>query len=247
MIVTSMGEITVELFAEETPVAVGNFLGLAEGTRPFIHAATKKEIRAPFYDNSDFHRVIANFMIQGGRYRAGEQEGPGYAFADEMNAKSLGLDKIHPYRNGVVHKWIKNLPNYRDEFVRMITNPTLKKLGILNDFAAYQSRKDEIEKAYDDLTFQGAYENIGYSYIDDRPSHPNERGTLVMANAGPNTNGSQFFINLVDNPQINGKYTVFGRVIAGMEIADAIGKVEVGANWQPVAPVHILTIRRVAR
>ncbi len=121
---TSRGEIVLELFYEDTPLTVTNFVGLSEGT---LAAAKGK----PFYDGLTFHRVIDDFMIQGGDPEGSGRGGPGYRFTDEFR---------------------------------------------------------------DDLTF-------------DRP------GLLAMANAGPETNGSQFFITHVPTSWLNGKHTIFGTVV----------------------------------
>lgn len=121
---TSKGPIVLELFYEKTPLTVTNFVGLAEGT---LDAAKGK----PFYDGLTFHRVISDFMIQGGDPEGTGRGGPGYRFADEC---------------------------------------------------------------FDDLTF-------------DKP------GYLAMANAGPGTNGSQFFITHVPTTWLNGKHTIFGQVV----------------------------------
>lgn len=121
---TSKGNILLELFYDKTPLTVTNFVGLAEGTLD----ATKGK---PFYDGLTFHRVISDFMIQGGDPRGNGTGGPGYRFADEFR---------------------------------------------------------------DDLKF-------------DKP------GYLAMANAGPGTNGSQFFITHVPTDWLNGKHTIFGQVV----------------------------------
>ena len=89
-----------------------------------------------------------------------------------------------------------------------------------------------------------AYENMGYKYDDKRPSHKPNRGVLAMANSGPNTNGSQFFINLADTPWLTGRHTVFGKVVKGMDIVEKIGEVGVGPGSKPVTPVKIVSIRR---
>lgn len=84
----------------------------------------------------------------------------------------------------------------------------------------------------------------GYEINDEFPtSRPNrnERGTISMANAGPNTGGSQFFINLVDNAHLDNKHPVFGRVVKGMDVVDAIGKVPTDVNDRPLAPVMIIS------
>ena len=139
---TTMGEITVALY-DDMPVTAGNF---------------EKLVREGFYTNVTFHRVMDQFMIQGGDPTGTGMGGPGYEI--------------------------------RDEF------PTGR-----------QNR--------------------------------NDRGTISMANAGPNTGGSQFFINLVDNNYLDAKHPVFGKVVEGMEVVDAIGKVPVDARDRPVTPIVI--------
>lgn len=121
---TDRGPIKLELYPDKAPLTVANFVNLA---------------RRGFYDGLNFHRVIADFMIQGGCPEGSGRGGPGYRFEDEAN-------------NGVGH----------------------------------------------------------------------ERGVLSMANAGPNTNGSQFFITHVATPWLDGKHTVFGKVVEGLEVVDAV-------------------------
>jgi peptidyl-prolyl cis-trans isomerase B (cyclophilin B) len=124
---TARGRIVCELFTKEAPATVNNFVFLA---------------REGFYDGTTFHRVLADFMIQGGDPTGTGRGGPGYKFADETD----------PGKNPKKH----------------------------------------------------------------------ERGTLSMANAGPNTNGSQFFITHVPTPWLDGKHTVFGRVLEGQDVVDAV-------------------------
>lgn len=133
---TSKGKILLSLEFERTPLTVANFVGLAEGQ---IKNSAKAE-GVKFYDSLTFHRVIPNFMIQGGDPQGTGRGGPGYAFKDEC------------------------LP---------------------------------------ELKF-------------DRP------GLLAMANSGPKTNGSQFFITHVPTTWLNGKHTIFGKVISGQEVVNAI-------------------------
>ncbi len=129
---TNKGVITIKLEMEKTPITVTNFVGLAEGTIDNM----EKEAGVPFYDGLIFHRVISDFMIQGGDPKGTGRGGPGYRFGDEID-------------------------------------PTL------NHDAA---------------------------------------GILSMANAGPGTNGSQFFITHLPTPHLNGKHTVFGKVVEGLSV-----------------------------
>jgi peptidyl-prolyl cis-trans isomerase A (cyclophilin A) len=139
-LVTSRGEIRVQLFDDTAPKTVTNFLGLATGSKSWKDPSTGGEQRRPLYDGTVFHRVIPQFMIQGGDPLGTGRGGPGYSFEDEV---------------GGPHRF-------------------------------------------------------------DRP------GRLAMANAGPNTNGSQFFITQVPTPWLDGKHTIFGQVVAGMEVVEAI-------------------------
>lgn len=161
---TNRGDIVVRLFPDHAPKTVRNFVDLAEGTREWTDPRTRKTGTAKLYDSTIFHRVIADFMIQGGDPLGTGTGGPGYRFADEF----------HP-----------------------------------------------------DLTFNRPY-------------------LLAMANAGPGTNGSQFFITTVPTPWLTGKHTIFGEVISGSEIVDAISKVPTGRNDRPVDDVVLesVTIER---
>ena len=161
---TSLGNFTVELFDSKTPKTVANFVGLAEGTREWIHPKTRVKSNTPYYDGIIFHRVIRGFVIQGGDPLGEGYGGPGYQFEDEF----------HP-----------------------------------------ELRHDRA-------------------------------GILSMANAGPNTNGSQFFITLGPTPHLDRKHSVFGAVVKGMDVVQKIGAVPVGKNDRPVTPVVMnkVTIER---
>jgi peptidyl-prolyl cis-trans isomerase A (cyclophilin A) len=158
---TSHGSFVVRFFEKEAPKTVDNFVGLAEGTREWVHPGTREKRKAPFYDGIVFHRVIDGFVIQGGDPLGTGTGGPGYKFADEF----------HP--------------------------------ALRHDRA----------------------------------------GILSMANAGPNTNGSQFFITLGPTPHLNNRHAVFGEVVDGMDTIRKIGKVPVGAQDRPVEAVVIRSVR----
>lgn len=241
VIKTSMGNIHVELFAKEAPRTVGNFIELAQGKREFTDPRTGRKVKRPFYDNLVFHRVIKNFMIQGGCPKGNGSGGPGYTFEDEINATALGLDKMKAIQPGnKPHRYL--LIRSQDAYRETVLLPLYRRMGITSR-EQFQSRIKEVERKLSQLTLKECYENMGYRYNDERDSHPPKRGMLAMANSGPNTNGSQFFINLVDTPWLAGKHTVFGEVIKGMEVVDKVAGVPVGKHARPVKDVKVVSIR----
>ncbi len=157
---TNAGSVVIRLFPDHAPKTVRNFVELAEGSRQWTDPGTGQATTAKLYDGTIFHRVIPDFMIQGGDPLGSGRGGPGYKFADE----------IHP-----------------------------------------------------DLTF-------------DRPY------LLAMANAGPGTNGSQFFITVVPTPWLNGKHTIFGEVIEGADVVDRISRVKTAGQDRPAEDVTIESV-----
>lgn len=240
---TSMGEVHVELFPAEAPETVRNFLALAGGTKEFVDPKSGEKVTRPYYDGLIFHRVIKNFMLQAGCPKGNGTGGPGYTFKDEINAVALGLDKqkvIQP--NGSAHRSLG--VRSQQDFARVVIGPLARAMGIRTqeEFAAKQK---EIQQKLKTLTLKECYENQGYRYDPKLKSRPPTRGVLAMANSGASTNGSQFFINLIDTPWLAGKHTVFGKVVKGMDVVDKIGAVPVGAKAKPLTDVTILSIREI--
>ncbi len=235
---TSMGDITLELFADEAPKTVKNFLDLAEGRKEFKDPATGKQVTRPYYDGLVFHRIIDNFMIQGGCPLGSGSGGPGYSFEDEINADALGLEKFRVMdEQGAIHQWLR-----RD--INNVARKLHAEMGITSQ-EEFNKRRGEVVTRLKEMSVKKAYEHLGYRYDSSRNSHKPLKGVLAMANSGPNTNGSQFFINLIDTPWLTGKHTVFGKVIGGMDVIEKMGKVEVGQGSKPKKAVKILSIRGV--
>ncbi len=240
LIKTSHGDIVVELFPKEAPETVANFLALAAGDKEF-KAPGGEMVKRPFYDGLTFHRIIKGFMLQGGCPVGNGSGSPGYKFKDEINANSLGLDKFKVMKTpNTPHPWL--LIRSQADFQRNILLPLCRKIGIKTE-ADFKQRIGEIQKAIAAMTIKESYENLGYKYDPKLKSRMPKKGTLAMANSGANTNGSQFFINMVDNDYLAGKHTVFGRVISGWKVAAKLELVKVAAQGRPVEPITIVSIR----
>jgi peptidyl-prolyl cis-trans isomerase A (cyclophilin A) len=163
---TSEGQIICRLFEKEAPNTVANFVELAEGKREWTHPTSHKKTSDRLYDGTIFHRVIPNFMIQGGDPMGTGFGGPGYQFADETK--------------GSPHRF-------------------------------------------------------------DKP------GRLAMANAGPNTNGSQIFITVAPTEWLTGKHTIFGEVVEGQDVVEKIANVPRNKQDRPLNDVRVnsVTVERV--
>ena len=245
IIKTNHGEIAVELFAKSAPETVKNFIGLAQGTKEFTDPSSGEKVKKPFFDGLIFHRVIDNFMIQGGCPLGNGMGDPGYKFNDEINADSLGLDKEKVLTaQGQIHENLRIYPP--QQLQQIIAQPIFKKLGI-NSQETFQAKQkefqEEVKKTVETLTLKKLYQDMGYKFDDKLTSFPMKKGFLAMANSGPNTNGSQFYINLKDNRYLDGKHTVFGKVIEGMDVVEKIGKVKTGQQDKPVEDVKIESVR----
>jgi peptidyl-prolyl cis-trans isomerase A (cyclophilin A) len=158
---TTEGQIVCRLFEKDAPKTVANFVELAEGKREWTHPSTRKKSKDRLYDGTIFHRVIPNFMIQGGDPQGTGMGGPGYQFEDETK--------------GSPHKF-------------------------------------------------------------DKP------GKLAMANSGPNTNGSQFFLTVAATTWLTGKHTIFGEIIEGQDVAEKIANVARSKQDKPLKEVVLKSV-----
>ncbi len=158
---TSEGKVVCRLFEKDAPTTVANFTELAEGKREWTHPSTRKKTSDPLYNGTIFHRVIPQFMIQGGDPQGTGMGGPGYQFADETKGSPHRFDKS---------------------------------------------------------------------------------GKLAMANAGPNTNGSQFFITVAPTEWLTGKHTIFGEVIEGYDVVEKISKVPRNRQDRPNKDVVLKSV-----
>ena len=240
-ITTNHGPIVAELFADQAPETVRIFIEIAEAKRETILAAEAGFYH--FYDGLSFHRVIPNFLIQGGCPIGSGNGNPGFTFPDEINADSLGLDKEVALQGEQLHAQCAYM---QDDFMQAMVIPKLRSMGLDGESTQeeYKAAFPKALKSLDGTTLKAFYEAIGYQYNAKLPpSSKPVRGSLAMANSGPSTNGSQFFINLVDTPHLTGKHTVFGQVIEGMEVVDKIAGVETDDRNYPKQPVVIQTIR----
>jgi len=158
---TSEGAIICRLFEKEAPKTVKNFTDLAEGKREWKHPTTGEKSSTRLYDGTIFHRVIPNFMIQGGDPAGTGFGDPGYRFEDETRGSPYSFDKA---------------------------------------------------------------------------------GKLAMANSGPNTNGSQFFITVVPTAWLTGKHTIFGEVIEGQDVANRIANVPRGRQDRPAKDIVLESV-----
>ena len=158
---TNQGDVVLRLFSKDAPKTVENFVGLAAGEKEWIHPGTNAKSKKPLYDGVMFHRVIPNFMIQGGDPLGQGMGGPGYKFEDEFQS--------------------------------------------------------------------------GRRF--DKP------GILAMANAGPNTNGSQFFITVAPTPHLTNRHTIFGEVVQGYDVVVKISQLPRDRRDKPNDPVVIKKVQ----
>ena len=223
---TSEGDMILEIYADRAPKTAANFIDLATGLKSFVDPKTNKSVQRPYYDGLIFHRVIPNFMLQGGDIMGNGTGGPGYKFEDEISAKALGLDVLKVKES---------------RFYDMDTQKVAMKELNINSRAEYDKNKNQLDRKMEELremTVEALLEKAGYQFDNALKSVKMLPFTVAMANSGPNTNGSQFFINLVTNPHLDGKHTVFGKLLKGRSIAEKIAKIPT-KNDKPTKDVVI--------
>jgi peptidyl-prolyl cis-trans isomerase A (cyclophilin A) len=158
---TSEGQIVCRLFEQDAPKTVANFVELSQGKREWTHPVTREKSSNKLFDGTIFHRVIPDFMIQGGDPAGTGMGGPGYRFEDETRHSPHRFDR---------------------------------------------------------------------------------KGKLAMANSGPNTNGSQFFITVAATEWLTGKHTIFGEVVEGEDIVEKISRVPRDRQDKPNNPVVLESV-----
>ena len=233
---TSLGDIYIELFKVEAPNNVDNFLALAHGEIEFTEKDSGNTFYPRYFDGMQFHRVIPNMLIQAGSPQYHPLGMPRRILADEINADILGLDE-QPVLNefGEFNSLlnISDQSNFRDALLE----PILQHLRIGSD-SELTNRQYEIYDFIANLTIKQAYELGGYTYNSDLTTRRITRSIVALANSGPNSNGPEFFIATSDLPWLNGKHTVIGKVVEGMETVDAINRTEI----DPLDPSRFATL-----
>lgn len=244
---TSRGDIYIELFPESAPKNVANFIALAEGGVEMFDVASGQPVTPFYYDGKTFHRILRNYLVQSGGLSSEQAPRPEYFIDDEINVRDLGLSDIKVLdETGAPNAWLNLQDN--EDFQAQILVPLYQKLGISSP-EQVEARQYEIHKLLSELTLRQAYENLGYQYDNRLPARMPVRGSIAMANAGPNTNQSEFFFTLVDAPWLAGKVTVIGEVVEGMEIVDRIDQSAVlrgeSTAPTPTSATMIFDVRQV--
>ena len=242
---TSRGDMVFELFPEAAPLTIENFLGLAEGSKAYQDSRSRQQLTRPFYDGLVFHRIVEGFLIQGGSPSGNAIGGPGFVMQEEINARSLGLDRMLVVDSNGMPNPVLGLQSTED-FRTRVLEPLYLNMGI-TDAQELSARVAEIHQRLTTLTVQQLYELQGYRYTERVRSRPMLSGSLAMANHGPGSSGSQFFITLTDADWLNGRYTVFGRLRAGQAVLDSIASTPVDSNSRPVEAITIFSISRIRR
>ena len=239
---TSQGEIYLELFPFEAPRNVENFIALAEAEKEFTNPDTGELIQARYYNGMRFHRVVPGFVIQAGSPVYNPLGVQVTLLNDEINADALGLDQISALNPDGSFADVLNIES-RSDFHEDILTPLYAQRNITDVEAAVNSQY-QVLKALQNLSIKAVYENQGYRYDDSRKSRPIERGTVALANSGPDSNGPEFFISLTAAASLSGKYTVIGEVVEGQEVMDRIGNTAIEPDQFSSLSTLIYSVRK---
>ena len=243
LVSTSAGPIYIEMLPAEAPENVARFIEFTVGEVALIETDSTLTASPRYYNGSQFHRVIPNFIIQAGSPEHNAHGRPRDYLADEINASALGLDRLPVILQAGEINPILNTDS-QQEFASRVLEPLYRQLGI-DSPEQLETEESAIIDALQSLTVMRLYEYEGYRYQNRYPTRAITRGIVALANDGPNRNGPEFFISLSDAPWLDGRYTVIGRVVEGMETADSIGDKPI----QPVNPdpesTRIYSIRKL--
>lgn len=218
---SSQGAIYIELLPNEAPLNVERFMQLAAGEVEFFDEIANTSFAPRYYDGMRFHRVLPGFIIQAGSPNHHPLGSPDEFLDDEINAFSLGLDRLPVLAEDGSVNPILNVGN-QQEFGERVLTPLYRELDI-ETVEDLEDQQSDIVVNLRGLTVMRLYEHEGFQYQNQYPTRGITRGTLALANDGPNRNGPEFFIALNNADWLNGRYTVIGRVVEGMEVADRIG------------------------
>ena len=232
----------LELFPLEAPNNVENFIALVNGEKEFTNQSTGEPIRAKYYDGMRFHRVVPGFIIQAGSPAYNSLGLQVNLLDDEINANALGLDQISALNPDGSFADVLNIESKQD-FHEGILTPLYSQRNI-TDFEAVLSRQYQVLETLQGLSVKSVYENQGYRYDDSLPSRPIERGTVALANSGPDSNGPEFFISLTAAEWLSGRYTVIGKVIEGKEVMDSIGNTAIDPSQFSSFSTLIYSVRK---
>ena len=239
---TSKGEMYLELYPLEAPNNVENFIALAEGEKEFTNLKTGEPIQSRYYNGMRFHRVVPGFIIQAGSPAINPLGLQVSLLNDEINANALGLDQIPALNPDGSFADVLNIES-KPDFHEEILTPLYSQRNI-TDVEAALSRQYQILETLQNLSVKSVYENQGYRYDDSLESRPIERGTVALANSGPDSNGSEFFISLTAADWLWGKYTVIGKVVEGQEVMDSIGNTAIDPGQFSSLSTLIYSVRK---
>jgi cyclophilin family peptidyl-prolyl cis-trans isomerase len=240
---TNRGDMVFELFPQEAPTTVNHFLGLADGSKPFFDVSTGQQVMRPFYEGLGFHRIVNNFIIQGGSPDGSPSGNPGIVIPDEINALSLGLDRMMVLDAEGSPNPILGIRSEAD-FGDRVLEPLYRDMKI-GDAETLRARAGQVRDRLKTLTVKDLYEIEGYRYNQRVRSRPPVQGALGMANHGPGTTGSQFFITLSDTDWLTGRYNFFGRIRAGENVLQTIARTRVDENSRPTEAITIFSVTRI--